>query len=88
MKKALSIISIVAGGLVLLSIIAPMIIGAILSSQPSGSVGIIGGADGPTAVFVVGTFGAGGVIIESVIGVLLVAVGIWGLYRCKKQAGK
>lgn len=84
MKKALSIISIVAGGLVLLGVIVPMIIGAVLSSQPSGSVGIIGGADGPTAVFVVGTLRAGGVIIESVIGVLLVAVGIWGLIRCKK----
>lgn len=84
MKKVLSIISIVVGGLVLLGVIAPMIIGAILSSQSSGSVGIIGGADGPTAIFVVGTFGAGSVIIESVIGVLLVAVGIWGLIRCKK----
>ena len=84
MKKVLSIISIVAGGLVLLSVIAPMIIGAILSSQPSGSVGIIGGADGPTAVFGVGTIGAGSVIVESVIGVLLIAVGIWGLVKCKK----
>lgn len=84
MKKVLSIISIVAGGLVLLSVIVPMVIGAILTSQASGSVAIIGGADGPTAVFVVGTFGAGGVIVESVIGVLLVAVGVWGLIRCKK----
>lgn len=84
MKKVLSVISIVAGALVLVSVIAPMIIGAILSSQPSGSVGIIGGADGPTAVFVVGTFGAGSVIVESVVGVLLIAVGIWGLIKCKK----
>jgi len=84
MKKVLSVISIVVGGLVLLSVIAPMVIGAILSSQPSGSVGIIGGADGPTAVFVVGTFGAGSVIVESAVGVLLVAVGIWGLIKCKK----
>ncbi|MBQ3029445.1 MAG: hypothetical protein IJD26_10205 [Lachnospiraceae bacterium] len=84
MKKVISIISIVVGGLVLLSVIAPMVIGAVLNSQASDSVGIIGGADGPTAIFVVGTFGAGSVIIESVIGVLLVAVGIWGLIRCKK----
>ena len=84
MKKVVSIISIVAGGLVLVSVIAPMIIGAILTSQPSGSVGIIGGADGPTAVFVVGSFGAGRVIVESVIGVLLVAGGIWGLIKSKK----
>ena len=84
MKKVLSVIYIVVGGLVLLSVIAPMVIGAILSSQPSGSVGIIGGADGPTAVFVVGTFGAGSVIVESAVGVLLVAIGIWGLIKCKK----
>ncbi|MBQ8315259.1 MAG: hypothetical protein IJX95_05915 [Lachnospiraceae bacterium] len=84
MKKALSIISIVVGGLVLLSVIAPMIIGSLLANQLSDSVGIIGGADGPTAVFVVGTFGAGSVIIESVLGVLLVFVGIWGLIKCKK----
>ena len=91
MKKVLSIISIVVGGVVLLSVIAPMVIGAILASQASDSVGIIGGADGPTAVFVVGTLGAGSVIIESVIGVLLVAVGIWGLFgrllSGKKQNG-
>lgn len=84
MKKVLSIISIVAGGLLLLSVIAPMIVGAVLANQVSDSVGIIGGADGPTAVFVVGTFGAGSVVIESVIGVLFVAVGIWGLIKCKK----
>ena len=84
MKKVLSIIAIVVGGLLLLSVIAPMVIGAILTSQAFGSVGIIGGADGPTAVFVVGLLGVGSVIIESVIGVLLVAVGIWGLIRCKK----
>lgn len=84
MKKVLSIISIVVGGLFLLSVIAPMVIGAVLANQVSDSVGIIGGADGPTAIFVVGTLGAGSVIIESIIGVLLVAVGIWGLYKCKK----
>lgn len=84
MKKVISIISIVVGGLVLLSVIAPMVIGAVLNSQASDSVGIIGSADGPTAIFVVGTFGAGSVIIESAIGVLLVAVGIWGLIKSKK----
>lgn len=81
MKKVVSIISIVVGGLLLLSVIVPMIIGAVLTNQMSDSVAIIGGADGPTAVFVVGTFGAGSVIVESVIGVLLVAVGIWGLRK-------
>ncbi len=84
MKKVLSVISIIAGGLIILSVIVPMIIGAILASQPYGSIGFIGGADGPTAVFVVGSLGVGSVIVESVIGVFLVVVGIWGLIRCKK----
>lgn len=85
MKKAVSIISIVAGGLLLLSVIAPIIIGAVLTNQVSDSVAIIGGADGPTAVFLVGTLGVGSVIVEIVIGVLLVAAGIWGLIKCKKS---
>ena len=85
MKKALSIISIIAGGLVLLSVAAPMIIGAILKTQTaSSSIGIIGGADGPTAIMVVGAVGAGSVIIEIVIGVLLIVAGIWGLRKIKK----
>ena len=85
MKKALSIISIIAGGLVLLSVVAPMIIGAILKAQTAAnSIGIIGGADGPTAIVLVGTVGAGSVIIEIVIGVLLIVAGIWGLRKIKK----
>lgn len=85
MKKVLSIIAIVVGGLVLLSAVAPMIIGAVLEAQISNSVGIIGGADGPTAVVVVGTLGMGSVIIEIVIGILLIGVGIWGLRKSRKN---
>ena len=85
MKKVLSIISIISGALVLLSVATPMIVGLVLNAQTaSGSVGIIGGADGPTAIFLAGTIGAGGVILEVVIGVLMIAVGIWGLKKYKK----
>lgn len=84
MKKVISIIAIIAGGLVLLSVAVPMIIGAILKAQAASSVGIIGGADGPTAVMVVGTVGAGGILIEIVIAVLLIVAGVWGLRKIKK----
>ena len=85
MKKVLSIIGIIAGSLVLLSVVAPMIMGVILKVQVvANSVGIIGGADGPTAIMLVGTVGAGNIIIEIVIGVLLIAAGIWGLKKLKK----
>jgi len=54
-KKVLSIISIIIGGLVLLGVAIPPIVGAILKAQTAaGSVGIIGGADGPTAIFLRG----------------------------------
>ena len=84
MKKVISIIVIVAGGLTLLSVVAPIIIGAVLKAQVASSVGMIGGADGPTAVMVVGTLGVGSVIAEVVIGLLLIAAGIWGYRKYKK----
>lgn len=84
MKKVLSIISIIAGSLLLLSVAAPMIMSLTLKSQASGAVGIIGGADGPTTIFLAGTLGAGSIIIEILIGVLLISVGIWGLGKLKK----
>ncbi len=85
MKKVISIIAVVAGGLVLLNMAAPIIIGAILKAQVASSVGIIGGADGPTAVMVVGTLGAGSVIAEVVIGLLLIVAGIWGYRKYKNS---
>lgn len=85
MKKVLSIIAIVAGSLTLLSVVAPMIIGAVLEAQISNSVGIIGGADGPTAVMVVGTLGMGSVIIEILVGIVLIVVGTLFLRKYRKK---
>ena len=84
MKKVISIIAIVAGSLVLFSVAAPMIMGLVLKEQAASSVGIIGGADGPIAIMLVGTLGAGNVIIEIIIGVLLIVAGIWRLRKFKK----
>ena len=83
-KKIISIMVIIIGVLMVLSGAAPMVIGAILESKMAGSVGIIGGADGPTAVIVSGVSGAGSVVIEIVVGVLLVIAGICGIRKCKK----
>ena len=88
MKKIISIIAIVVGGLVLLSVAAPVLIGDILEfqmkAQVAGTVGIIGGADGPTAVMVTGVTRVGSVVTEVVVGVLLIVAGIWGLRKNKK----
>ena len=85
MKKMLSIISIITGGLVLLSVVAPMILGVILKAQATSSVGIIGGADGPTAIMVVGVIGIGSIVVEIVVGMILVITGIWGFKKSKKS---
>lgn len=84
MKKVISIIAIISGSLVLLSVAAPMIMGAILKAQEASTVGIIGGADGPTAVMLVGVIGVGSVGFEIVIGALLIVAGIWGLRKLRK----
>ena len=84
MKKVISIIAIIVGGLFLLSGVAPMIMGIILKGQIASSVGIIGGADGPTEIMLVGTIGTGSVIIGIVTGILLIVAGIWGFRKIKK----
>lgn len=83
-KKIIAVLAIIIGVLMVISGVAPMIIGAILEAQVSTSVGIIGGADGPTAVFVAGRLGIWSVIVEILVGVLLIIAGIWGYWRCKK----
>lgn len=87
MKKVISIIAIVAGALVLLSVVAPMIIGAVLEAQVASSVGIIGGADGPTAVMVTGVSSVGSAVIEVVVGASLIAAGIWGCLKNRNSKG-
>ena len=50
--------------------------------REAASIGVIGGADGPTAIFVAASAGAG-----YIWAVLLMIVGIWGFFRlckCKK----
>lgn len=87
-KKIISITGIIVGSFIVLSGIAPSIIGAILEvqmeSRIASTVGVIGGADGPTAVMVSGVIGIGNVVLEIVLGILLVVAGIWGLRKCKK----
>ena len=84
MKKILSIISIIAGGLVLLGVAIPPIVGVILKAQTAaGSVGIIGGADGPTAVFV--TVPQWTSYILPTVALIVGITGFVLLSRCKRK---
>lgn len=84
-KKIISIVAIIVGVFMVIGGVAPMIIGAVLETQVASSVGIIGGADGPTAVMVTGVVGTGNIVLEIVIGILLVIAGIWGIRKCKNN---
>ena len=83
-KKIISIVVIIIGAFMVIGGVAPMIMGAVLKAQVASTVGIIGGADGPTSIMVSGVIGAGNVVLEIVVGVLLIVAGIWGLRKCKK----
>lgn len=83
-KKIISIAVIIVGIFMVLGGIAPMIVGAILRTQVASTVGIIGGADGPTSILVSGVISTGNIVLEIVAGVLLIGAGIWGLRKCKK----
>ena len=86
MKKMVSIISIIAGSISLLSVVVPMIIAAVLKVQTSSaSIAVIGGADGPTSIVLVGTLAMGSIIFEVLVGIILIAAGMWGLKKCKKK---
>lgn len=84
-KKILSIAAIIVGALTVISGVAPMIVGAVMELQIANSVGIIGGADGPTAVMVVGTLGVGSAVAEILVGIALIIVGVFFLRKCRKK---
>ena len=71
----IAVIAIIIGALMVISGVAPMIIGAILEAQRASAGGIIGGADGPTAVMVTGVSGTGSVTLEIPAGVILIFAG-------------
>ena len=85
MKKGFAVAAVVVGGIAVLGVAAMLIMSMVTALSPSASIGIIGGADGPTAIMVSGpTMGMGGMIAAVVIGILLFGVGIWGLRKIKK----
>ncbi len=74
--KKLSIISIIIGILLLISgIVTPWI--SLLLMPPESSIGIIGGADGPTAIFVTSTLWINSIYGRlTILGVIALIVGV------------
>lgn len=81
--RAVCLLAALAGGVQLLVSLGLMLVsrywgGAPVSFTDAASLGIIGGADGPTAVFVTWSPPEP---CEALLGAVLLAAGIWGLRR-------
>ena len=55
--------------------------GQILKLKEQMSVAVIGGADGPTSIFLAGKLGSGPVFLGMVAGIVLLAIGIFIIIR-------
>lgn len=82
MKKALSCVLTAAGCiLAALGIIASVHKNETVAT----SIAVIGGADGPTSVFLAGKLGNGAVLAPVIVGIVLVAAGVSLFVRVKKR---
>ena len=81
----------ILGGLALLGNLAAFIACRLVSEgwnipAEAASIGIIGGADGPTAVFV--TYGAPSglhAVLQWLVPLILLVLGVWGFRRLSRQ---
>lgn len=78
MKKLLGIGITVIG-------IATVITGLILKANGQMSVSVIGGADGPTSIFVAGKVGGTSAVAGIVAGIVLIAAGIFMIVKMVKK---
>lgn len=83
--KILLIVVIVLSALSLLSTGIPLLFSFLFSFHQS--LGIIGGADGPTAIFITGTLSPLLVAVRLLLPALFLLASIWGL-RCISRAKK
>ena len=67
-------------GMIALSIIV-FITGLIMKTKQRAAIGIIGGADGPTSVFIAGKVPEGLGIMGIFCGILLLGAGLYLIYR-------
>ncbi len=76
MKKTVSKVMIVIGAVFLIAAAAAKLMGR-------KSISIIGGADGPTSIFIAGRVSPGWMLPAAVIGVIALAVGVFLLLKKK-----
>ena len=61
------------------------VIGIILKLNMGSAISYIGGADGPTSVFIAGQVGGGQGLLPIVFGILLLLLGLCLLFKTKRK---
>ena len=74
--KKIGIVALVVGIII-------SIIGVNMKVKERASIGIIGGADGPTSVFIAGRMGSGLGVLGMILGLLLLGIGAFLMFRKK-----
>lgn len=78
----------VASGLYLLGRIITMVLVYVMTGSEAASIGVIGGADGPTAIFVTTTVDPPTVEMKLVLGVIVLAASIFGFWKLSRMQRK
>lgn len=74
--KKIGIVALVVGIII-------SIIGVNMKVKERATIGIIGGADGPTSVFIAGRMGSGLGVLGMILGLLLLGIGAFLMFRKK-----
>lgn len=77
MMKLISVIAGMAGLVV-------VCLGVFLKVRGMGAISVIGGADGPTSIFIAGRVGSGLSVDMIVVGIIMIAAGIF-IYKWKRK---
>lgn len=64
--------------------VAAAVLGIKIRTKGNASISIIGGADGPTSVFLAGKVGGASSTITIIIGIIIVVIGVLAFTRRKK----
>lgn len=65
--------------------IITVLFGIVLKIKENTAISVIGGADGPTSVFVAGKISSVSVIISVILGIILLVIGIFIIIRKNKN---
>lgn len=84
MKKSIGIVFLIVG-IIITAVGGAIISGILFSGTQSESIGIIGGADGPTAIFLTSKLGLFPIAAAVVVGIVIVVISVIAIRKNKSK---